>query len=201
MLNRRNLNPLILLAVSPLIASSCNDRDPLVDEMVRQQATHHETIARQGEELTKASRELVESDAKARRELAEHDAQLQVQRESERQNLDAQRDALETERREIAKQRHRDPLVAAALVQAATLLVAALPILLLILLVRAARNEPADVPLGDLLIHDLTAEEPLLLPAPLRHRPAVLLPPPEAPPLPGDKACPADEQPAPDPIP
>ena len=180
----RNLNCIALLAISPLLASSCSDRDPLVDEMVRQQATHHEIVARQSEELTKASKHLVESDAKARREQAEHQAQLQAQIESQRQNLEAQRDTLEAERREIAHQRHRDPLIATALLQVATVLVASLPILLLILLIRAAKNEPADVPLGDLLVHDLTSESPLLLPAPLIDRQAKLLPPPAAPSLP-----------------
>ena len=40
------------------------------------------------------------------------------------------------------------------------------PVLILFLL-RAARNEPAEVPLAELLVHDLSAEQPLLLPGPV----------------------------------
>ena len=175
----RKLNPLLLFAVSPLIANSCSDRDPLVDEVVRSQGRQQEALARQSEELVKVSQQLVEADSKARREQAEHHAQLQAQLESQRENIDTQRDSLEAERRQIAQQRHRDPLIAAALVQGATLLIAALPIVLLIFLIRAARSEPADAPLGELLIHDMTSEAPLLLPPPLTDPQANHLPAPE----------------------
>lgn len=189
----RSLNCLAVLAISPLLASSCSDRDPLVHEMVRQQSTHHEIVARQSEELTKASRELVEADAKSRREQAEQQAQLQFQLETQRQGLSAQRDALESERREIAQHRYRDPLIAAALVQVATLLIAALPLVLLVLLIRAARSEPTDAPLGELIVHDLTSDVPLLLPAPLREPPATLLTGPDFPPaLPTQQISPDD---------
>lgn len=174
------MNTLAILALGPILASSCSERDPLVDEMVRQQATHHEIVARQSEELTKASQKLVEAEAQSRREQAAQHAKLQAELQSQQQNVDHQRNALESERREIAERRHRDPLIASGLIQAATLLVASLPLVVLILLIRAARNEPSDVPLGELLVHDLTSEAPLLLSAPIISRPATLLPAPEA---------------------
>lgn len=158
---------LAFLALSPLLANSCRERDPLVDEMVRQQATHHEIVARQSEELTKASQKLVEAEAQSRREQVESQAQLQAQIQSQRQDLDAQRNALESERREIAQQRFRDPLIASALIQVATLLIAALPLALLVYLTRLSRSEPAHEPLSELLVHDITADTPLMFPAPL----------------------------------
>ncbi len=74
---RRIQTRLALLAMTPVLASSCGGRDPLVDEMIRQQAKQQEIVARQSEELTKASQQLVEADANARREQAEQHAKLQ----------------------------------------------------------------------------------------------------------------------------
>lgn len=186
---------LVLLAMSPILVSSCGGRDPLVDEMIHQQAKQQESISRQSEELTKASQQLVEADANARREQAEQHAKLQSELQSQQQNLDQQRDSLEAERREIASRRHRDPLLAAALTQIATLLIASLPVVVLILLIRAARNEPSDVPLGDLLVHDLTSDAPLLLPAPIIGKSVKLLPAPDAS-GPAAEEPPTDDSPA-----
>lgn len=158
----------VLLVLAALGVTGCgpprDDLRPLVNELVQKQSAHQESLMKQSEHLSEASRQLVESDAEARRELVEFQTTLQTQIEEERHDLDQQRSDIEQERREIAKNRHRDPLIAAALIQGATLVVAALPIVLVLLLVRAARQEPAEVPMGELLIRDLSAEKPILLP-------------------------------------
>ncbi|MCA9118392.1 MAG: hypothetical protein KDA79_25180, partial [Planctomycetaceae bacterium] len=139
----------------------------LVEDLSRRQAVQQEALIRQSRDLTEASKELVESGASARRELTEMQSRLQQEFASERQSIDGQRQKLDDERREIATQRHRDPLVATAIVQSATLLIAALPMVALLLLILASRKEPVEVALTELLIEDVTAEKPLLLAGPI----------------------------------
>ena len=181
-LRLRHLLPKLLLMIL-LLLEGCgpprNELTPVVEEMTRRQAAQQEAVVRQSQDLSKASQQLVESDAQARRDLAKWQAEVQSQIESERQAVDQERDSLEGERREIARQRHRDPLIAAALIQAATLLVAVLPIVLILFLLRAAQNEPADVPLAELLMHELSAEQPLLLPGPIAPPAVKTLPSPD----------------------
>ena len=119
------------------------------------------------------------------RQLTEYQAELDQRIQSERHSLDQQRAELEAERRQIARQRHRDPLIAAGITQAALLIVASLPILLLILLLRAAASEPEDAVLSELLVQELASDAPTLLPAPVIPPPALTsdpqskLPPPD----------------------
>lgn len=93
--------------------------------------------------------------------------QTDLQRESwtERRSLDRQHECLELERRQIAHQRHRDPIIAAAILNAAGLLACLSPLLLAWFVIRLVRHEPAEAALGDLLVQELIAEQPLMLPA------------------------------------
>ena len=163
-----------------LVAGCTGNRQELADlagQHLQQQAAHNEALLEQTEHLTGAAQELVEADAQARRELIRAQERLQTQLSSERQNLDCQRGDLESERRELAQQRHREPMLAAAIMQGALVLLAALPLVICALLFRALREEPPDTAVGELLIQELVAEQPLLLPAPapshlaLEHRP------------------------------
>lgn len=174
----------LLLSIVTLASCDNNGLPPIVEELARKQAAQQESLTKQSKELTEASRQLVESDAKARKELVDMQSNVQAQIEGQRQVVQQQRDSLEGERREIAHQRHRDPLIAAALVQAATLIVAALPIVALVLLIRAARQEPSDVSVAELIIHDSTAEQPLLLSRPLLEPDPKLIATTESPALP-----------------
>jgi hypothetical protein len=171
---------LVILATTILLIWGCSSSDDeyrrLVEEHSRRQAAQQESLLRQSENLSEASRQLVESDAAARGELAEMQSRLQQEFEAERQGIDGQREKLDDERRDIAARRHRDPLIAAALLQAVTLLIAALPFVLVLFLMRASRDEPADVPLAELLVEEFSTDKPLLLPAPPRSA-AVSLPP------------------------
>jgi len=154
----------IVLAGS-LMAIGCEqDPDHLrpMTDLVQKQAAPQESLVRQSERLTDASRQLVTADSESRRELVEFQSALQTRIDEERQALDRQRDGLDEERRAIAQQRHRDPLIAAALIQAATLLVAALPVLLIAMLIRGARQEPADTPMGEILVEELRSDRPRL---------------------------------------
>ena len=68
-----------------------------------------------GKQIAEASRRLIEGDAQARRDLLAAQKQLTSELHSERVNLDRQREEMEQERRNIAAQRHRDPMIAQAI--------------------------------------------------------------------------------------
>jgi hypothetical protein len=76
------------------------------------------SLQRQAEQIVGASRNLVEADAKAREELIELQQNLQEGVQTERHSLDRQHEELEAERQVIARQRHRDPLIATAIINA-----------------------------------------------------------------------------------
>ena len=122
-------------------------------------------MARHTQQIVGASRQLVEADAKARSELIELQQNLQEGVQTERQSLDHQHEELEAERQVIAHQRHRDPLVAAAIVNTGVLLACIAPLLLAFWVLRSSwGQESAGV--DELLIHELTTETPVLLPRP-----------------------------------
>ena len=157
-----NTSPLLSAALLPalILADGCSGSTDelarIAAEAARQQAAQQEQLVDETRKLSDASRKLVESDAAARQELTEFQSNLEQQIQAERQNVDRQREKLDDERRDIESRRHRDPLIAASL-----------PIVLLMLLLRAAREEPADAAIGELLIQELTSERPLLLPGPM----------------------------------
>ena len=128
-----------------------------------QQAETHRQIARQQQEVAEGSRRLVEADAKARQEMAS----MQNSLREDQAEVSRQRDQLETERREMASQRYRDPLVAAAIVNVGLVLAALLPLLVCVyVLWFVARTRDADEAVTELLIGEIVSEKPRLLPAP-----------------------------------
>ena len=177
---------LILLGVLllPILMLGCESEDKrdnryadLARESLRQQAQQNQALAAQTQQIAEASKHLVEADAEARRELGAMHEQLQTGLQSERQSIDRQRDELEGERREIAQQRHSDPIVAAAITHAALLIAAAAPLVFGIFLLRAVRNEDSDAVLGELLIGEFTAEHPMLIDAEWSRPPSLPAPP------------------------
>ena len=140
-----------------------------VEQQARQNeqvARQSQTVAEQGKHLTQAAQNLVESDAAARRELIESQKTLSQELHDERAGVDRQREALEDERRTIAHQRHRDPILAAAIQAAGLLLACLLPLLVCIYVLSRITSETPEEELGELLVHELSAEEPKLLPMP-----------------------------------
>jgi hypothetical protein len=121
------------------------------------------SLQRQAEQIVGASRDLVEADAKARGELIELQQNLQEAVQTERQSLDRQHQDMEAERRVIAHQRHRDPLIAAAIINTGVLLACIAPLLLAFWVLRSSwGQESAGV--DELLIHELTTDTPVFLP-------------------------------------
>ena len=105
-----------------------------------------------------ATQKLVETDAKARHENAE----LHRGIEAGRADINKQRDLLERERREIANQRHRDPIVAESIKAAVALLVAALPLVVCLFILRGLFQKFEDEAMVDLLVEELISQQPLL---------------------------------------
>src|SRR5580704_15161 len=95
-----------------LIAIGCNSGDERLVELSREsaerQADQNRLVETNNRQVLEATNRLVEADAKSRTENVEIHRQI----EAERSGVNQQRDALEQERRQIAAERNRDPIVA-----------------------------------------------------------------------------------------
>ena len=120
--------------------------------------------------LARASQEAAARQAEQNREMAQlvqSQQALQHGIDAERGHLDQQRTVLEDERRAIATERVRDPIIANALIGAVILAACVLQLVLAFFVLRGAHQaEPDDAALSELLVQELVAEEPLLLPRP-----------------------------------
>jgi hypothetical protein len=153
-----------------LLATGCTDsRDErfnqLAQQALREQAEQNKRLAEQSKQIAEASRRLVEGDAAARKDLLAAQKQLTSELHSERAGIDRQREELEQERRNIAAQRHRDPVIAQAIGAVGLTLACLLPLLLAAYVIHAVnQNGDDNAALSELLVMEITAEQPLLLP-------------------------------------
>ena len=181
MRNTRRILALLSVLTLVVLICACGTIEPdgryeqLVEKTIEQQAAQNQAMAKQSQEVAEATRQLVEADAKARQEMAATHRDLQTGLQSERKNIDRQHDELEKERRQIAAQRHRDPIIAGAIMQAAGFLAAVVPLALALVLLRSLQHEDPDALVGELLLQEFTSERPLLIdrqwtaPAALEH--------------------------------
>ena len=151
-------------------------------QSTEQQARQNEALARQSQsvveesaKLAQAAQQLVESDAKSRAELIAAQERLTGQLDQQRAAVDTGRDQLEAERKQLAAQRHRDPLIASSIQTVGLILAALLPLIICVYVIRMmSRTEPDDAAVASLLVTELTADRPMLLPGPvLRPAPAL----------------------------
>jgi hypothetical protein len=161
------LSPSVLgVGISLFCIFGCGSTDErlvaLSEKSVIRQAEQNQQMLEQSTQIAQATRQLVAADAQAREELIAVQARLQHDLQAEREGIDRNRDELEAERKDLATHRHRDPLIAAAIIQAATLLACLLPIFLCLAILRALRHEATDPALDEVLIRELVA--PHLLP-------------------------------------
>ncbi|MGO8745075.1 MAG: hypothetical protein ACLQNE_03710 [Thermoguttaceae bacterium] len=168
-----------LITVVPLALTLGCDEKP--DERINQ--ANRELAARQAEqqkqfvqiqkELTEGSRKLVESDAKARAELVA----VQQGLRSDQAEFGRQRDALEIERKEIARTRYLDPIIAAAIEHVGIILACLLPLGLgFYLLFTLNRHSQGDEVLTEFLIQEVANDLPMLSQSKPRALPSVPLP-------------------------
>jgi hypothetical protein len=129
-------------------------------------ASHQRVIeadAQSRQEVLQVQRELIERDEQGRQELNALQRDSQTAIHQERSSLDHQHEKLDDERKEIAKQRNRDPIVAAAITGLGVILACLAPIVLAIYLLRAVhRQEPTDAELAELLVQEMASDRSVL---------------------------------------
>lgn len=177
--NHRSLRNSWTLLLSLLCAMlvGCDEDQRLVEQSQQsqqRQAEQNHEMARLNQQVAEGTKRLVEADAKARHDL------IQVQ-----QKLDQQRQEIHAEQRQLAEQRHRDPIVANMILGSVVLLVCALPVVLGAYILRSTSQQGPEEGLAELLVMELVSDEPAFgnvpqLPGPGREaRTSGMLPPPE----------------------
>jgi len=132
---------------------------------------HRELIeveAKSREELLAMQNRVIERDAAGREELAKLTKDTHTAIQTERQNINCQRDAIEQERREIAKDRQRTPVIAAAISQVGLILACLSPLLLAayILFVMRTSSVEEDHEVVRMLIDQVVVDDRPLLTKP-----------------------------------
>jgi len=137
----------VFILVAAITLGGCGSEDARVARVAE------EADARQADQNREISRLVASQQA------------LQQGIDGERRRLDQQRTALDDERRSIARERVRDPIIANALIGAVVLAACALPLVLALhVWCGANKADPDDGMLTELLVQELAADEPLLLP-------------------------------------
>lgn len=147
------------------------DRENAVlrDSLARQ-AELNKAILQQNREVIEASRKLVEADAQSRKEFIV----LQQAIQQERSALVHQQDLIDAERKQLAQERHRDPILAAAITNAALLVAVAVTLAFCWFLLKRLGMDSDTETMRDLLVTEVISGRPFLLPGPS----APLAPPP-----------------------
>lgn len=154
-----------LLPVIPLIGLivGCGDDRPakMPIEPNAHQPEQNQHNAELQKQLAEGSKRLVEADVQSRDKFLAMQDHLRADQAA----IGQQRDALEADRREIAAQRNRDPIIAAAIIQVGLWLACLLPLVLAGYLVWATRHTASqdDAIVAEFLVADAAAKHPLLL--------------------------------------
>jgi hypothetical protein len=166
----KRIVPLILLvALAAGVLSGCSEspdqrQAALVQQALEQQARQTERLMELSQQIGAASRQLITADSEARRELLATQGKLQQQLQAQQADVLRQRDELEQERRALATQRGRDPIVAQAIGGLAVTLGCLFPLLLAAYIWSSAQRGSADAEaLVDYLTSELVSDEPTLL--------------------------------------
>ena len=153
-----------VFVLAGLFLSGCDD-DKRLTEMAREaanrQAEQNKEMAQQNQRIAEATKELVQADAQARKEQSAMHKDLQA----DQAEVGKQRDQLEAERKQIAAERKWDQLLAPAVQDLGVFLVIAAIIGFCWYLLMGLRHETVtDQAVGELLIQEIIAENPILLP-------------------------------------
>jgi hypothetical protein len=145
-----------------LAAMGCNSGDERLVDLSRQsadrQAEQNRLVETNNQQVIDATKSLVEADAQGRKETIE----LHRQIEAERSGVNEQRDVLEQERRQVAAQRNRDPIIAETILAAAGLIAAILPLAVCVHLLRGLFHKSDNEAMAEVLMQELVAKRPLL---------------------------------------
>ena len=177
-LSRRIANYLALALALAMVGcgESPDMRDQRLAEFARQSmaeqqkqnsriADQSKAVVDESHQLAQAAKELVNLDAQARRELLAAQSELTSQLAQQQSVVDAKRDELEQERREIAGRRNRDPIIASAIKHTALILGCLAPLAVCAFVIRQMQaQEPDHAAVAELLIQELTIPKILSVP-------------------------------------
>jgi hypothetical protein len=137
-------------------------------------ADQSQAVVEESHQLAETAKALVEHDAEARRELIAAQQDLTTQLNGQQSAIYTGHEQLEQDRREIAEHRHRDPIVAAVIQNFGLTLACLLPLLVAVFVIRKMQSqEPDHAAVAELLILEMTADEPRLLPGLMSQRSAL----------------------------
>jgi cell division protein FtsW (lipid II flippase) len=126
-------------------------------------ADQSQAVVAESHQLAEAAKQLVTRDAQARRELIAAQTQMTSQLNQQQSAIYTGRERLEQDRREIAEQRHRDPIIAALIQNFGLAIACLLPLLVAVLVIRQMQSqEPDHAAVAELLTLELTSDEPRL---------------------------------------
>ena len=161
-------------AAAVIVMTGCADPPDkrladLAQQSLNQQSHQSEQLAKQSEQVAATAHELVAADARSRQDLIASLAKLQEQIQAQHAVFDRQRDELERERRELAAQRGRDPIIAQAIGALGVTLACLLPLVLAgyVLYTVNHTSPPADADaVSEVLIGEIVSATPELLSGP-----------------------------------
>lgn len=129
--------------------------------------------------LTRVTEQALTEQAAQNQRMAELEQDVQ----SRSAQIDTQRDELEQQRQDLARARVREPLVANALASVTSLLVAALPLVAVVLLLFQALRQPPAADVSELLAEELATGRLRMAVPPTLPKPTPALPAPEHTPI------------------
>ena len=137
-------------------------------------ADQSQAVVEESHQLAETAKILVERDAEARRELIAAQSEMTTQLNEQQSAIHTGHQQLEHDRREIAEQRHRDPIIAAVIQDFGLFIACMLPLVVAVFVIRQMQSqEPDHAAVAELLVLELTADEPRLLPGPMSQRHAL----------------------------
>ena len=177
-LSRRIANSLALALALAMVGcgESPDMRDQRLAEFARQSMTEQQkqnariadqskAVVDESHQLAQAAKELVNLDAQTRRELLAAQSSLTSQFAQQQSVVDAKRDELEQERREIAGRGNRDPIIASAIKHTGLILGCLAPLAVCAFVIRQMQaQEPDHAAVAELLIQELTVPKILSVP-------------------------------------
>ena len=178
MIRHRSVTMVAAVILLATIAGCGRSPDERLAEMAQQtvaeqgrqndrMADQSQAVVEESHQLAEAAKELVEHDAEARRELIAAQTELTSQLNEQQSAIYSGHEQLEQDRRLIAEQRHRDPIVAAVIQNSGLVIACLLPLLVAVFVIRQMQSqEPDHAAVAELLTLELTSEQPHLLPGP-----------------------------------
>ncbi len=160
----RNHNPngfliLMIAIVAASLLTGCDEDKRLAEqanENARRQAEQNIEMARVNHEVAEGSKRLVEGSAAANEKLL-----------AAQQSLDRQRAQIDAEHQTLAAERNRESILGPLITSIGALAVCALPLILCWFLLNGLRKGSGqEADLSQLLVEEIVAERPILLPPP-----------------------------------